>query len=51
MYIDSNIRDTPGYEWWLAAMFKRTNWTSFMIHMYIEIDVDADKCLYHKLIN
>jgi hypothetical protein len=51
VYIDSNLRDTLGYEWWLAATFRRSNWTSFMIHMYIEIDVEADKYLYHKLID
>jgi hypothetical protein len=51
MYIDSNLRDTLGYEWWPAAMFKRSNWTSFMFQMYIEIDVEADKYLYYKLID
>jgi hypothetical protein len=51
VYIDLNLHDTLEHEWWLAAMFKRSNWTSFMIHMYIEIDVEADKYLYHKLID
>jgi hypothetical protein len=51
--IGSNLRDTLEYEWWLGATFKRSNWTSFMIHMYIEIDADADadKYLYNKLID
>jgi hypothetical protein len=49
--IDSNLYDTLAYDWWLATMFKCSNWTSFMLHMYIEIDVDADKYLYHKLID
>jgi hypothetical protein len=49
--IDSNLHDALGYERWLAATFKRSNWTSFMIHMYIEIDVDADNYLYRKLID
>jgi hypothetical protein len=51
VYIDLNLCDTLGYEWWLVATFKRSNSTSFMIHMYIEIDVEADKYLYHKLID
>jgi hypothetical protein len=53
VYIDSNLRDSLGYEWWLAATPKRSNWTSFMIHMYIEIDIDDEdyNYLYHKLID
>jgi hypothetical protein len=33
----------------LIPVLERSNWTLFMIHMYIEIDVDDDKYLYHKL--
>jgi hypothetical protein len=51
VYINSNLHDTLGYEWWHATTFKRSNWTSFMIHMYVEIDVDTDKYVHHKLID
>jgi hypothetical protein len=32
-------------------MSEHSNRTSFMIHMYIEIDVNDDNYLYHKLID
>jgi hypothetical protein len=33
----------------LIPVLKRSNETSFRIHMYIEIDVDDDKYLYQIL--
>jgi hypothetical protein len=35
----------------LIPVSERSNYTSFMIHMYIEIDVDDDNYLYQKLID
>jgi hypothetical protein len=49
VYIDLNLCDTLEYEWWLVATPKRSNRTSFMIHMYIEIDVDDYNYLYQIL--
>jgi hypothetical protein len=51
VYTDSNLYDTLGYEWWLTATPKHSNWTSFMSHMYIEMDDDHDNYLYHKMID
>jgi hypothetical protein len=51
VYTDLNLRDTLRYEWWLAATPKHSNWTSFMSHMYIEMDDDHDNYLYHKMID
>jgi hypothetical protein len=35
----------------LIPVSKHNNETSFMIHMYYEMDVDYDNYLYHKLID
>jgi hypothetical protein len=35
----------------LIPMSKRSNWTSFMIHMAYEMYDDDDNYLYHKLID
>jgi hypothetical protein len=35
----------------LTPMSECSNWTSFMIHMFYEIDVDYDNYLYHMLID
>jgi hypothetical protein len=51
MYIDPNLHDTLEYELWLTTTLKRSNWTSFMIHMSYEndIDIDDDNYLYQML--
>jgi hypothetical protein len=37
-----NLRDNLGYGWGLFTASKRSNWTSFMIHMAYEMDVVDD---------